>query len=75
MSSIDPYLNPNFSKKNLNTLDIPDLFQQIKVGNTAALSQGITLLESELPAHKANIRKFNTNWYNWDTWCRKKHFY
>ena len=57
MSSIDPYLNPNFSKKNLNTLDIPDLFQQIKVGNTAALSQGITLLESELPAHKSKANE------------------
>ena len=50
------YLNPRFSKKNFAALEANQLFQEIKNGNTACLSQGITLLESELPEHqqKAN---------------------
>lgn len=52
MSEPDQHLNPNFSKKNLATVDVTDLFGGIKNGDVASLSKGITLLESELPEHK-----------------------
>lgn len=51
MSDHPSYLNPHFSKKNISSLHIPKLFEQIREGNITALSQGITLLESELPEH------------------------
>jgi len=56
MSVPEQNLNPNFSKKNLGAIKVADLFAGIKQGNIASLSQGITLLESELPEHteKAN---------------------
>jgi LAO/AO transport system kinase len=46
------YLNPNYSKKNLAAIDIAQLFNEIKQGDVASLSKGITLLESELEEHK-----------------------
>lgn len=52
MAEQTPYLNPNFSKKNLASVNVIELFAEIKSGNVASLSKGITLLESELPEHK-----------------------
>ncbi len=52
MAELNSYLNPHFSKKNLASVDVVQLFNEIKQGNIASLSKGITLLESELPEHK-----------------------
>lgn len=52
MSDHHQYLNPNFSKKNLASIKVDDLFKEISNGNIASLSQGITLLESDLSEHK-----------------------
>jgi LAO/AO transport system kinase len=56
MAESNPYLNPNYSKKNLATVDVVQLFNEIKKGDIASLSKGITLLESDLEEHhqKAN---------------------
>lgn len=52
MSDHNQYLNPNFSKKGLTEIQVPQLFSEIKKGDIASLSKGITLLESELTEHK-----------------------
>jgi LAO/AO transport system kinase len=52
MADPGQYLNPNYSKKNLGAIQVSQLFNEIKTGNVAALSKGITLLESELEEHK-----------------------
>jgi LAO/AO transport system kinase len=46
------YLNPNFLKKTLATVQVDQLFNAILQGDIASLSQGITLLESELELHQ-----------------------
>lgn len=51
------YLNPQFSKKNISSIHVPELFEQIRNGNITALSKGITLLESELPEHEEKSKE------------------
>lgn len=51
MPNQNQYLNPNFLKKDLSAIKVADLFEEIKKGDIASLSKGITLLESELPEH------------------------
>ncbi len=56
MPEKNQYLNPNFLKKSLSELNVSELFQEIRDGNIASLSKGITLLESDLDDH---IQKSN----------------
>src|SRR5688572_226800 len=46
------YLNPQFSKKNFSSLQVDELFAQLLKSDVSALSQAITLIESELPDHR-----------------------
>jgi len=57
MAELNSYLNPHFSKKNLTSIDVVELFNEIKKGNIASLSKGITLIESELPEHKTKANE------------------
>jgi LAO/AO transport system kinase len=51
------YLNPNFFKKNLAAVNVDQLFAAILQGDIASLSQGITLLESELEEHREKAQE------------------
>lgn len=57
MAESNSYLNPNYSKKNLAAIDVVQLFNEIKQGDVASLSKGITLLESELDEHKVKANE------------------
>ncbi|MCU0316152.1 MAG: methylmalonyl Co-A mutase-associated GTPase MeaB [Fimbriimonadaceae bacterium] len=55
-----PTLNPNRKHRRKALVSVPDLFGRLGQGDSVALAQAITLIESHLPAHRLQAKELVT---------------